>query len=104
MISRPALTIMYPRLGFLPNVILLPSVAGLKASPGLVRPHQCVLHGQGFDSLTRLRVLDVSNNRLSSLPSLAGLTQLQVQKEPDVKVSVLGMCGAQCALTRVKLS
>ena len=29
--------------------------------------------------LTRLRVLDVSNNRLTSLPSIGSLTQLQVQ-------------------------
>ena len=29
--------------------------------------------------LTQLRVLDVSNNRLTSLTSLASLTQLQVR-------------------------
>ncbi len=36
-------------------------------------------NAQGIELLTRLRVLDVSNNRLSGLPSLAALTQLQVR-------------------------
>ena len=51
--------------------------------------------------LTQLRVLDVSNNRLSSLPSLASLTQLQVrticQKNHLVKSAL------QCVALRTRL-
>lgn len=32
---------------------------------------------QGFETLTQLRVLDVSNNRITSVPCLRCLTQLQ---------------------------
>jgi len=37
-----------------------------------------VLCGQGFETLTSLKILDMSNNRLAALPSLAALSQLQV--------------------------
>ena len=37
-----------------------------------------VVAAQGFETLTDLRVLDVSNNRLAAMPSLAMMPQLQV--------------------------
>lgn len=37
-----------------------------------------VLSSQGLDTLTNLKILDVSNNRLEELPPLAPFTQLQV--------------------------
>ena len=34
---------------------------------------------QGLETLTQLRVLDVSNNRIPTVPDLSCLTQLQVR-------------------------
>ena len=56
-------------------------LAHLSGSPAVepVATRVVVPTAQGIELLTRLRVLDVSNNRLSSLPSLGTLTQLQVR-------------------------
>ena len=37
---------------------------------------------QGYETLTQLQVLDISNNRITSLPSLQCLTRLQVPPHP----------------------
>ena len=41
-------------------------------------PHQEASCLQGFETLTALNILDVSNNRITALPSLLALTELQV--------------------------
>ena len=59
---------------------------GNERRPAILAPHATfvvrlvtVPDAQGIELMTQLRVLDVSNNRLSSLPSLGALTQLQVR-------------------------
>ncbi len=43
----------------------------------LTRWHVDFLWLQGYETLTSLKILDLSNNRIAALPSLACLMQLQ---------------------------